>query len=191
MARSMALVLPAILASAGFVQAQYDYYYPAAAPRDGRLLVQGWYEHYLGREPDPGALSWIHSLQTEHPPEQVLSTILSSQEYLVRAGGTRAGFIRQLYLDIAGRQPSGQELGYWMGRMRFDSRKDVAYQLLTYFGQNWSGGRGPAAPYHPGYYPESASPTAGNPAGSYFRNPSYQNYEYRRPVRRTIVVTPP
>jgi hypothetical protein len=181
MARSMALVLPAILASASFAPAQY--YYPPAAPSSPQALVATWYEHYLGRQPDAGAASWVRSLQMGRPPEQVLSTILSSQEYLRRAGGTRPGFIQQLYLDIAGRQPSPQELGYWMGRMRFDSRKDVAYQLLIFFPQDWSGGRGPAAPYNPGYYPEPASPTYSDPAGRYFRSPSYYNYEYRRPVR--------
>jgi hypothetical protein len=190
MGRNVALVLPAVLAFASLAPAQYDYYYPSAAPRDGRLLVQSWYEHYLGRAPDPGALVWIHSLQSGRSPEQVLSTILSSQEYLNRAGGTRAGFLRQLYLDITGRPPTEQEFGYWMGRMRFDSRRDVAYQVLTFFGQNWSGGRGPAPAYHPGYYPEPANRPSVDPIGPYIRNPSYHTYEYRRPVR-TLVVTPP
>jgi hypothetical protein len=183
MVRRIAQVLPAILACAGFAQAQYDYSYPAAAPSDPRLMVKGWYEHYLGREPDPGALVWVNSLQKGCAPEQVLSTILSSQEYLLRAGGTRPAFLRQLYLDITGRPVTDQEFAYWMGRMRFDSRKDVAYQVLVFFGQNGAGAPGPAMPFHPGYYPEPTGAPTVNPAAPYFRDRSYHSYEYRRPVR--------
>jgi hypothetical protein len=189
MGRSVALALPAILAFASFAPAQYGYYYPSAVPNDGRQLVQSWYQHYLGREPDTGSLVWIHSLQTGHSPDQVLSTILSSQEYLMRAGGTRPAFLRQLYLDITGRPPNEQEFNYWMNRMRFDSRKDVAYQVLVFFGQNGGGAPGPAAPYHPGYYPEPMSTPSRDTVGPYLRKPSYYNYEYRRPVR--TIVTPP
>ena len=190
MSRKIAQVLPAILACAGFAQAQYDYSYPAAAPGDPRLLVKGWYEHFLGREPDAGAVVWINSLQAGNSPEQVLSTILSSQEYLLRAGGTRPAFLRRLYLDITGRPVTAQEFAYWMGRMRFDSRKEVAYQVLVFFGQNGAGAPGPAAPFHPGYYPEPTGALPADPAAPYFRNPSYHNYEYRRPVR-TIMAPPP
>jgi hypothetical protein len=188
MARTLALALPAILAFGGFAQAQYDYYYPSEAPSDPRWLVAGWYEHYLGRGVDPGALYWIHDLQMGYTPEQVLSTILSSQEYLERAGGTQSGLIRRLYLDIGGRAPTEKELKYWQGRMRFDSVQEIAYQLLSLTPQDWSAKHG-AAPHRPGYYPEPTIRSKSDPAAPY-RKSSSQNYEYRRPAGRTIIVTP-
>lgn len=190
MIRSFVLVVPVLLASAGLTSAQYSYFYPTALPGDGRLLVKAWYEHYLGREPDPGALYWIRDLQQGYAPEQVLSTILSSQEYLARAGGTRTGLVRQLFLDVVGRQPTDAEMDYWQGRLRLDSSRDVAYQMLTRYPQDWTRGRGPAAAYHPGYYPGTAGATSRDPVGPYIRVPSHRTYEYRRPVRR-IIVTPP
>jgi hypothetical protein len=180
MARIILLAAPALLACAGFTQAQY--YHPAAAPGDPQTLVSSWYRLYLGREADPATAGWVRSLRRGHSPEQVLSTILSSEEYYTRAGRTKPGFIRQLYIDLLGRAPLPAEIDYWMGRSRFESRKDIAYQILVRHPRDWSGLEKTPPPYAPGYYPEPDGTTPRDPRGTYFRGLYSYYYEYRRPV---------
>jgi hypothetical protein len=177
MTRTIPITLSVILASASLVEAQYypQYYPPSMAPADPQTLVNSWYLRYLHRNADPGAAGWVQSLRRGHSPEEVLATILSSDEYYLDAGNTPFSFIRQLYIDLFGRQPSAQEVGYWLRRLRFDSRKDIAYQLLTRYPQNWQGN---GVGYTPGYYPDPAGPNFPDPSGPYFRS-----YEYRRALR--------
>jgi hypothetical protein len=182
MRRTLALALPALLLSTSLASAQ-SYYYRGDAPGNPATLVRSWYERFLRREPDRGADGWIQALRTGHSAEDVVASILASPENYTAAGGTPAGFIRRLYVDLLGREPSPAEINYWRGRLRYSSRKDVAYQLLIRHPQNWSGLK-PAPPsYDPGYYPDPASPTFRDPGGPYFRSPYFYNYEYRRPIR--------
>lgn len=171
-----------LLLSASFASAQ-SYYHPADAPGDPQTLVRSWYEKFLHREPDAGAAAWIRALRTGHSADDVLSTILSSQEYFTASGGSSAGFVRQLYLDLIGRPPLPAEINYWAGRLRYESRKDVALTLLLRHPQNFSGVRAAPANYDPGYYPDPDSPTFRDPSGPYFHSPYFYNYEYRRPIR--------
>jgi hypothetical protein len=182
MTRTFALTLGALLLSSSLAQAQ-RYYYPAAAPGDPQTLVRSWYERYLRREPDTGSGAWVRSLRAGHSAEDVLATILSSQEYFTDAGGTAAGFVRQLFLDLTGREPSPTEINTWVNRLRFERRKDIAYRFLILHPQNWSGTNPPPLNYDPGYYPDPASPTFRDPGGPYFHSPYEFNYEYRRPIR--------
>src|SRR3954466_5499038 len=97
----------------------------------------GWYRQYLGRAPDPYAQSWIDGLRAGQDPTQLLSGIIGSQEYYDNAGGTPAGFVTQLYLDVVGRRPTGAELRSWTARMYRESRDDIAYALLTRYQQDY------------------------------------------------------
>jgi hypothetical protein len=182
MKRLLALALPTLLLGTSFAQAQ-SYYHRTDAPGDPQTLVRSWYERYLRREPDAGAGSWVQSLRTGHSPEDVLATILSSAEYFTTAGRSNPGFVRQLYLDVLGREPSPAEINYWGGRLRYESRKEVAYQMLIRHPQNWSGMKAPPPTYDPGFYPDPTSPTFRDPGGPYFHSPYFYNYEYRRPIR--------
>jgi hypothetical protein len=113
-----------------------------AYPDDPRDLVRSWYRTFLNREPDPGGLrAWVGALRAGNSPEQALASILSSQEYYAKGGNTPQGFIRNLYRDIAGRPPTGREMDYWLRRMRFDNRADIAYALITRFPQSWRAAR--------------------------------------------------
>jgi hypothetical protein len=145
--------------------------------------VNSWYERYLRRAPDRGAATWVQSLRRGHSPEEVLSTILSSEEYFARAGGSNVAFVRQLIGDLVGREPAPVEVSYWAGRLRFDSRRDVAYRLLILHPRDWSGTNPPPPAYDPGYYPDPASLRFRDPSGPYFKSPYFYNYEYRRPIR--------
>jgi hypothetical protein len=155
-------------------------------------MVSSWYQRYLRRPADAGAAGWIQALRTGHSPEEILSSILSSEEYYRDAGGSGPAFIQRLFMDVVGRPPTGPEITYWTGRMRFRSRKDVAYQVLLRHPQDWSIlGTGTGTPvrarsyyYDPGYYPiDPASLNFRDPGGPYFKSPYLPNYEYRRPIR--------
>jgi hypothetical protein len=172
----------ALLVSASLAQAQ-SYYHPAYAPGNPQTLVNSWYSQYLHRQPDAGAAAWVQALRTGHTAEDVLASILSSQEYYTVAGNSPAGFVRQLYLDLFDRPPSPAEINYWAGRLRYETRKEVALYLLLRHPQNFSGTRTPPGNYDPGYYPDPASPTFRDPGGAYFHSPYFYNYEYRRPIR--------
>jgi hypothetical protein len=179
---TLTLALLTIALSASLAPAQ-SYYHPSEAPGDPQTLVRSWYDRYLHRAADAGADAWIKALRTGHSPEDVVSTILSSQEYYAAAGGSGPGYIRQLYLDLIGHAPSPAEINYWMGRLRYSSRRDLAYQLLIRHPQNWSGLQAPPPSYDPGYYPDPASPTFRDPSGPYFHSSHFYNYEFRRPLR--------
>lgn len=182
MIRILILGPVALLMSVSLAQAQ-SYYHPADAPSNPQTLVNSWYERYLRRTPDAGAGAWVRSLRTGHSPEDVLATILSSPEYFAAAGNTNGGYVRQLYLDLLGHAPMPAEINYWAGRLRFESRKDIALTLLLRHPQNWSGTKAPPPNYDPGYYPDPDSSAFPDPSGPYFHSPYFYNYEYSRPLR--------
>src|SRR5262245_39238586 len=96
-----------------------------------QAVVQGWYQRFLRRPMDPAAAGWVQALASGQDPNQLLAGILGSDEYFSNAGGTPAGFVRQLYMDLVGRQPSPAELRHWTARVFRESRTDIAYALLT------------------------------------------------------------
>jgi len=126
---ALALLLLALQPSSG----QYGRY----GARDASRTVAGWYQRFLGRQADPYAGSWVDALRRGQDPDQVLSGILGSDEYYLRAGGRPADFVRQLYDDLTGREPSPGQLRHWVQQMRFQSRGDVAYAILTRGSRNW------------------------------------------------------
>jgi len=133
------------------------------------LMVSGWYKHFLGRDPDLYGSAWVNALQAGQAPASVLAGILTSDEYYNRSGNTPEGFVRQLYLDLTGRQPLPAEMDYWVGRLYQSNRTDVAYELLLRYPNVWEPSTGG------GYYPNAAPPP---PA----LTPYYPNtYDYRRP----------
>jgi hypothetical protein len=132
-------------------------------PGNANRLVYDWYVRYLNREPDPFAASWVDALRRGQPPLAVLAQLLGSPEYYAKGGGTPAGFIHTIYVDVIGRPPNAGEMAFWLPRLAWASRSDVAYALLTYSPPGWQ-----APP--PGYY---------GPRGwGYTPGPTF---EYRRP----------
>jgi len=144
------------------------------APGDAQQLVDSWYQKFLNRQRDAWSSVWIDALRAGQPPEAMLSKILSSQEYYEKSGGTPEGFVQTLYLDLAGREPTPQEVNYWVQRQYQADRADVAYQLLLRYPQawQWQGGiPGGAFPPQPGYEPQQPS-----------YEPQQPSYDYRAPV---------
>jgi len=113
--------------------------------------VKNWYRQFLRRDPEPsGLMHWSEALRQGNPPALLLSGILGSDEYYNIAGGSPNSFVRSLYLDLAGREPTPRELAYWTSRLNTEYPKDVAYAILTRFPLAWS-----PAQYQPEptYYP--------------------------------------
>jgi hypothetical protein len=110
--------------------------------------------------------------------------MLSSDEYVTKAGGTLNAYVRQLYHDLIGCEPLPPEITYWAGRLRYETRKDVVMRLLRFHPENVFGMRPvPPPSYDPGYFPDPASPTFRDPSGPYFHSPYLYNYENSRAIR--------
>jgi hypothetical protein len=110
---------------------------PAAA-QDPLAVVRGWYRQFLDRELEPGPSAWVDQLREGKPPDGVLAHIVASPEYYLRSGSTPQGFVRNLFLDLTGREPSPRDLQDWVRRLRTDEdRREVARALLQRYPQAW------------------------------------------------------
>jgi len=101
-------------------------------------MVRDWFKRYLHREADPQAAVWIDAIKQGQSPEAVLSQILGSSEYYLRAGSSPQGFIRQLHIDLTGRPPAPKEHSYWVNQLYQSDRHDVASQMLHRYPQSWT-----------------------------------------------------
>lgn len=108
-------------------------------------LVTCLYETLLGRAPDAGGLQFFANqlanmgVGTGHFDESVVvSELVGSDEYFVRAGNTAQGFVDAMYRDLLGRQPDSRGERFWTdvvtgidtGGIRAISRSDVAFAIL-------------------------------------------------------------
>jgi hypothetical protein len=76
--------------------------------------VVAMYRHYLRRSPDQaGAQFWESFVQAGGTWEQVGALLTGSQEYFILQGGTNDAFIKELYVDLMNRIPSGREVLNW------------------------------------------------------------------------------
>ena len=77
------------------------------------------FREYLGREPRSSELYvWHQHFARGGTVAQAQAELLGLNEYYNRADADDAQYIRQLYRDILNKQPTQQELTYWMQRMR-------------------------------------------------------------------------
>ncbi len=151
MCRLRVLVLLGTLLGGAPASGQYypDYRdsYNPAYPENPATLVRSWYRQFLNRDADPSGLTtWTNALRSGSSPEFTLAGILGSDEYYAKSGHTPHGFIRTLFLDVTGREPAHEEFHYWLQRLTFEDRRDVAYAFLERSPQAW---RTPPA-YYPG-----------------------------------------
>jgi hypothetical protein len=175
MSRHLLFALPALLLTAGLSWAQ-SYSYSTYRPGDSS--PQG----YLRRETTPDTGAWIQSMNAGKAPREIQADMLAGDEYFQMAGGTRPLYVRQLYRDLIGREPLAPEVTYWVGRLSYQDRRDVASQLLRFHPQNIYGVRPVAPSYDPGYFPDPVSQTFPDPGGPYFRSPYFFNYQKSREI---------
>jgi len=117
---------------------------PAAAQAqtygDSNSLVDYWYRTYLGRPAESeGLATWANQLNQGVPANQVLATILASDEYYRRAGATPEGFIAQLCNDVLKRAPTTADLDFWIRRMYTEDRPVMILQFLNQHPGVWVG----------------------------------------------------
>jgi len=162
------IVVPALFSAvllAGSALSQY----PPPSPNPGadqgaEQLVASWYQRFLNRQPDSWSSVWVDQVRGGQSPDSVLASLLSSQEYYNKAGGTPQGFIQKLFIDLTGQPPAPQQMNHWMNRLYSSDRTEVAHAILMRHPQAWQGGA-PAT-----YYPPTPAYT-----------PSQSGYDYRPP----------
>ncbi len=85
--------------------------------------VQSLFQTYLGIPADANAINfYVNTLydQDGYTDQQVQATILSSPAYYTRNGGTNAGFITALYVNVMGQTAQTVDpnaLAYWEGQL--------------------------------------------------------------------------
>jgi hypothetical protein len=97
-------------------------------------LVNSWYERYLGRSVDPGALeSMLNMIRRGDSHNQMQGVVLGSDEFWLLGGGTPEGYVTRLYETILGRTPNFRERGFWAGQLarNLRNRSLTAVQFLT------------------------------------------------------------
>jgi hypothetical protein len=125
--------IPAVLCLFVLGSAAQAQYYPNSPAR----LVRNWYRQYLGRDLDQGGYGWVSLLENGAGPDVVLASILGSDEYWQRAGGTPDGFVRALFQDIGHRQPTRRDYDYWINQLQYQQPSDVALGILHLYPGSW------------------------------------------------------
>lgn len=182
MKRVLAFAIPILLAVPSLAPAQMNNFARGSSEQNAGTLLRSNNVGRLQREPSPTAGASAQAMYRGHTPQYVLSDILSSDEYYAAAGGTMPTYIRQLYMDVIGREPLPAEMNYWAGRLEQDTRRDVTSQMLRHHPQYTNVLYKPPPPYDPGYFPDPASPTFRDPGGPYFHSPYFYNYEKARSI---------
>jgi hypothetical protein len=126
-----------------------------------RILVAGWFQHYLRRLdslPDLAASPeidvWVSRLANHEDAQTVLAGVLATPEFYAASGGTDAALIDNLYQRVLLRNSDVNGKNYWLNRLTNVTREqmiieflhtDEAYQVLVgtwlqyYLGHYWGG----------------------------------------------------
>jgi hypothetical protein len=133
---------PAAAAAGGAGQAAADPRFQVAevvkeAAVEVTRLVRGFYERFLGRAALNGEeQGWVSMLLGGQTEEQVLSAVLSTEEFGRRASALIASvtpdeaFIQALYALVLLRAATDEELTSWLTALPTLSRRGVAYSVL-------------------------------------------------------------
>jgi hypothetical protein len=170
MTRTLVFALSGLLIGAGLSQAQSDASY-------------GNYQSLINSRYTPDSQSRAGSMESRHVPQLSMSGEPRNPQFAPLA------YINRLFVDTLGRQPSSQEAAYWLQRLNYQSREEVAQELKQRRPIGWLGTYDSryGADYDPGpgsaFFPDPASLNFRDPSGPYFKSPYYSNYQYRRPLR--------
>lgn len=108
------------------------------ATRDQQIeQIVAWFRDYLQREPRALELAaWQAHIDRGGSLNDARVQILSMPEYYNRADASDVTYIRQLHEQILGKQPTQEEMNYWIGRMNANNRlrPEVAREFLAAVG---------------------------------------------------------
>lgn len=96
-------------------------------------LITETYELYLGRGPDPeGLRSWLVAMGRGATIAQIGSGFLASDEYFAQSGNNSVQWVRDMYMDVLGRDAGIQEAIRWSGRLALPgvTRATIARGIL-------------------------------------------------------------
>lgn len=86
--------------------------------------IQQWYQQYLSRPATAREVSaWQLDIQRGKSMDDIQAGILSSSEYFERNNSDRDGYVRELYGELSGREPSGDQQREL--REQLEKQKDV------------------------------------------------------------------
>jgi hypothetical protein len=95
------------------------------------LLVGTWYVIYLGRRPGFGEeQGWVNQLLAGQSQELVLSRLLSSSEFVTRAGTSLGLVVQALYQDLLGRSAAPSEQAGWVATIHAVGLGQAALDML-------------------------------------------------------------
>ena len=97
-----------------------------------RDLIASFYQEYLGRSADAGGFATFLSLFAQGgSAEDVQAAIVGSTEYLNHSGGSAAGFLSDLYLEILNRPADAAGMATFTGQLSTGTtRRTVAAEIL-------------------------------------------------------------
>lgn len=92
-----------------------------------------WYRTYLKRDPTSQELAaWQTQLEQGRSPQEVLSYILGSSEYYDRLGNQRDTYLKELYRNLTGKEPTAADLAKLQQQLQVNqgSRTQVVREML-------------------------------------------------------------
>jgi uncharacterized lipoprotein YbaY len=99
-------------------------------------IVQ-WYREYLHRDPRaPELYVWQSHVDRGNSLYDAQAQILSTPEFYNRCDSNDVKYVQQLHESILGKQPTQEELAYWLDRMEYNNRlrPEVAREFLAAVG---------------------------------------------------------
>ena len=95
--------------------------------------ISAAYQFFLGRNADPAGLqNATNALQSGASYDQIVASLLGSQEYFANHGSTNAGFIQGLYQDLLDRSPNSSEVAGWLALLNSSaSRTSIAEAFVN------------------------------------------------------------
>lgn len=99
--------------------------------------IVDWFRDYLHRDPRALELAaWQAHIDRGGSLRDAQVQILSMPEYYNRADASDVTYIRNLHEQILGKQPTQEEMNYWIGRMNANNRlrPEVAREFLAAVG---------------------------------------------------------
>jgi hypothetical protein len=131
--------------------------------------VDSVYTRFLKRSADTaGENFWIQYLQQGNTEEQLIDSLLGSQEFFANQGSTNSGFVKALYQLLLNRTPATSEINAWANMVPTLGRSGVAASftgsgeyrsgaIRTYYGDPTLSPT-PFEPYFPNLLHRTAAP---------------------------------